>query len=101
MLAGEEGPPYVLSALVALTTMDSGAWRELSIVAGLLFAQITQPPLEPQYVQREGLQWLNSHPLRAWTDGEGLPSSGVKHQHPSLLLPRWYRCCSKSTMRME
>jgi prephenate dehydrogenase len=132
MLAGLEGLPYLLSALAALTAMRSEAWRELSVVAGPLFAQITGPMLEPQYDQGAGVQlnraevlrwldvfqanlrdlrraietgeelsqiwgeleqkrteWLNSRPVRAWTDEAGLPSSTMKYQRPNPLLPHW------------
>lgn len=132
MLAGLEGLPYLLSALAALTAMRSEAWRELSVVAGPLFAQITGPMLEPQYDQGAGVQlnraevlrwldvfqanlrdlrraietgeelskilgeleqkrteWLNSRPVRAWTDEAGLPSSAMKYQRPNPLLPHW------------
>jgi len=132
MLGGVEGLPYLLSALAALTAMQSEAWRELSVVAGPLFAQITQPMLEPQYDQGQGVQlnrtemlrwldtfqanlrdlrraiesgqelsqifeeleqkrteWLDSHPVRAWTDEAGLPSSGMNYQRPNPLLPHW------------
>jgi len=132
MLAGVEGLPCLLSALAALTAMQSEAWHELSVVAGPLFAQITRPLLEPQYDRGEGVQlnraevlrwldvfqanlrdlrrvietgqelgqifeeleqkraeWLNSRPVRAWTDEAGLPSSGMKYQRPNPLLPHW------------
>ena len=67
MLGGVEGLPYLLSALAALTAMQSEAWPELSVVAGSLFAQITQPMLEPQYDQGEGLQ-LNRAEVLRWLD---------------------------------
>ncbi len=132
MLGGVEGLPYLLSALTALTAMRSEAWRELSAVAGPLFAQITQLMLEPQYAQGMGVQlnradvlrwldvfqanlrdlrrtietgqelgkifeeleqkraeWLNSRPIRAWTDETGVPSSTLKYQRPNPLLPHW------------
>jgi prephenate dehydrogenase len=134
MLAGVEGLPYLLSALGALTAMQSEAWPELSVVAGPLFAQITQPMLEPQYAQGAGVQlnraevlrwlavfqanlrdvrrvieagqaqeiskifeelerkrieWLNSRPIRAWTDTDSLPPSGMDYQRPNPLLPHW------------
>jgi len=132
MLGGVDGLPYLLSALTALTAMQSEAWRELSMVAGPLFAQITQPMLEPQYAQGLGVQlnraevlrwldvfqanlrdlrraietgqdmgkmldeleqkrteWLNSRPVRAWTDEAGLPPSDMKYQRPNPLLPHW------------
>lgn len=134
MLGGVEGLPYLLSALAALTAMHSEAWRELSMVAGPLFARVTQPMLEPQYDQGMGVQlnrtevlrwldmfqanlrdlrrvietgqeqelskifeeleqkrteWLNSRPVRAWTDEAGLPSSGMKYQRPNPLFPHW------------
>jgi prephenate dehydrogenase len=132
MLGGVEGLPYVLSALTALTAMRSEAWGELSMVAGPLFAQITQPMLEPQYGQGLGVQlnradvlrwldvfqanlrdlrraieagqdldeifeeleqkraeWLNSRPVRAWTDEAGLPPSTMNYQRPNPLLPHW------------
>jgi prephenate dehydrogenase len=132
MLAGVEGLPYLLAASVALTAMQSEAWRELSVVAGPLFAQITQPMVDPQYDQGVGVQlnrtevlrwldvlqanlrelrraledeqdlskvlerleqkrteWLNSRPIRAWADGDGLPPSGLKYQRPNPLLPHW------------
>jgi prephenate dehydrogenase len=132
MLAGVEGLPYLLSALAAQTAMHSEAWRELSVVAGPLFAQITQPLIDPQYEQGVGVQlnraevlrwldalqanfrelrraiedgqdlsqvlerleqkrmeWLNSRPVRAWTDEAGLPPSGLKYQRPNPLLPHW------------
>lgn len=132
MLGGVEGLPYLLSALTALTAMQSEAWRELSMVAGPLFAQITQPMLEPQYDQGMGVElnrtavlrwldvfqanlrdlrrtietgqelgkifeeleqkrteWLNSRPVRAWSDETGLPPSTMKYQRPNPLLPHW------------
>ncbi len=67
MLGGVEGLPYLLSALTALTAMQSEAWRELSMVAGPLFAQITQPMLEPQYAQGLGVQ-LNRADVLRWLD---------------------------------
>ncbi len=132
MLGGVEGLPYLLSALAALTTMQSEAWPELSAVAGPLFARITQLMLDPQYDQGLGVQlnrvevlrwldvfqanlrdlrhvleagqelgqileeleqkraeWLNSRPVRAWTDEAGLPPSTMKYQRPNPLLPHW------------
>jgi prephenate dehydrogenase len=67
MLGGVEGLPYLLSALAALTAMQSEAWRELSMVAGPLFARITRPMLEPQYDQGLGVQ-LNRAEVLRWLD---------------------------------
>ncbi len=67
MLAGVEGLPYLLSALAALTAMRSEAWHELSMVAGPLFGQITQPMLEPQYDQGDAVQ-LNRKDMLRWLD---------------------------------
>jgi hypothetical protein len=40
-------------------------------------------------LERKRIEWLNSRPIRAWTDTDSLPPSGMDYQRPNPLLPHW------------
>ena len=132
MIGAVEGLPGLLSAALALTTLQSEAWPELAMLAGPLYDCALRPMSDPAMdggaaltsnrahvlrwldslqitlrelrglidegrteqveriiaeAQQKRAEWLNSKPVIAWTDKDGLPPSTVKYQRSSPLSP--------------
>ena len=66
---------YTLTAATPVAGVAIEAGEELSKILGEL--------------EQKRTEWLNSRPVRAWTDEAGLPSSAMKYQRPNPLLPHW------------
>jgi prephenate dehydrogenase len=67
MIGGVEGLPGLLSAALALTTMQSEAWPELSMLAGPLYDQALRPMIDPALDNGAELMSNRVHVLR-WLD---------------------------------
>jgi prephenate dehydrogenase len=67
MIGGVEGLPGLLSAALALTTMQSEAWPELSVLAGPLYDQASRLLIDPVLDNGAELTSNRAHVLR-WLD---------------------------------
>ncbi len=67
MIAGVEGLPGLLAAALALTTMQSEAWPELTILAGPLYDRMLRVMSDPALDGGAALTLNHTHVLR-WLD---------------------------------
>lgn len=67
MIGAVEGLPGLLSMALALTTMQSEAWPELSVLAGPIYDQALRPMLDPALDNGAELASNRVHMLR-WLD---------------------------------